>query len=105
MHKIPGTEYASVSVDSNLPNALSTATVTDPERDTFKTNMERLKDPNSTNLYMEGLPLTINESILTALVSPYKIMSNRLFQTRLSDPPRMIAFVRCDNPPSRFYCL
>lgn len=56
--------------------------------------MERLKDPNSTNLYMEGLPLSINEEILAALVSPYKIMSSRLFQTRLSNPPRMIAFVR-----------
>ena len=48
----------------------------------------------STNLYMEGLPLSIELATLQALVQPYKIMSSRLFQTRLSNPPRIIAFVR-----------
>lgn len=56
--------------------------------------MERLKDPNSTNLYMEGLPLSIDEPTLQALVNPYRIMSSRFFRTRLSNPPRIIAFVR-----------
>lgn len=56
--------------------------------------MERLRDTGSTNLYMEGLPLTIDLTTLQALVNPFKIMSSRLFQTRLSDPPRIIAFVR-----------
>lgn len=56
--------------------------------------MERLKDTTSTNLYMEGLPLSIDEETLRALVSPFRIMSNRFFRTRLSNPPRIIAFVR-----------
>ena len=35
-------------------------------------------------------------------MSPYKIMSSRLFQTRLSHPPRIIAFVRYVGRFSRF---
>ena len=31
---------------------------------------------------------------LVALVSPHRISSSRFFQTRLSNPPRIIAFVR-----------
>lgn len=56
--------------------------------------MEQLKDTSSTNLYMEGLPLSIDEVMMAALVRPYKICSSRFFQTKLSNPPRMIAFVR-----------
>lgn len=33
-------------------------------------------------------------------MAPHKIMSSRLFQTRLSHPPRTIAFVRYDRPIS-----
>ena len=69
------------------------ASATEPP-DSFKAKMERLRDPMSTNLYMEGLPLSIELATLQALVQPYKIMSSRLFQTRLSNPPRIIAFVR-----------
>lgn len=60
-----------------------------------------------------SLPLTIDEPVrqsfigvaranvilgqtLAALMAPHKIMSSRLFQTRLSHPPRTIAFVRYD---------
>ena len=56
--------------------------------------MEQLSDTASTNLYMEGLPLSITEDTLRALVTPYRIMSSRFFHTRLSSPPRIIAFVR-----------
>jgi hypothetical protein len=77
--------------------------------------MERLKDETSTNLYVEGLPLSIDEPVcvydclfhshykafslatiqtMAALVAPYAIKSSRFFQTRLSHPPRTIAFVR-----------
>jgi hypothetical protein len=41
------------------------------------------------------LPLSIDEPTLAALVSPYGIKSSRFFQTKLSHPPRIIAFVRC----------
>lgn len=88
IHKIPGTAYAS-SI------ALPVAATESP--DSFKARMERLKDQSSTNLYMEGLPLSIDVATLQALVSPYKIMSSRLFQTRLSNPPRIIAFVRLES--------
>ncbi|KAH8115921.1 hypothetical protein DFH11DRAFT_1246151 [Phellopilus nigrolimitatus] len=64
---------------------------------TFREKMEKLKDGRSTNLYMEGLPLTIDDVSLAALVSPHKIVSSRFFQTKLSDPPRMIAFVRLES--------
>ena len=86
MHKIPGTVYATTSA--------AQAQTTNEPPDSFKSRMERLKDTSSTNLYMEGLPLNIDEPTLAALVSPYRIMSSRLFQTRLSNPPRIIAFVR-----------
>lgn len=86
VHKIPGTAYANSVA---LP-----ASATEPP-DSFKARMERLKDKSSTNLYMEGLPLSIDPPTLQALIAPYKIMSSRLFQTRLSNPPRIIAFVRC----------
>jgi len=63
-----------------------------------------------------SLPLTIDEPVsspspagvvrtnamlgqtLAALMAPHKIMSSRLFQTRLSHPPRTIAFVRYEQP-------
>ncbi|KAG5643042.1 hypothetical protein DXG03_001654 [Asterophora parasitica] len=63
----------------------------------FKAKMEALHDRNSTNLYMEGLPLNIDEPTLAALVSPHRISSSRFFQTRLSNPPRIIAFVRFET--------
>ena len=34
-------------------------------------------------------------------MAPHKIMSSRLFQTRLSNPPRTIAFVRYDQFTTR----
>ena len=85
VHKIPGTAYASV------PSTLASNT---GPADSFKAKMEQLGDYASTNLYMEGLPLDINDQALRALVTPYRIMSSRFFQTRLSNPPRIIAFVR-----------
>ncbi|KAJ7459982.1 hypothetical protein B0H11DRAFT_2316044 [Mycena galericulata] len=64
---------------------------------TFKAKMERLADKASTNLYIEGLPLSIDDATLGALVSPYSIRSSRFFQTKLSTPPRIIAFVRLET--------
>ncbi|KAF8193207.1 hypothetical protein K438DRAFT_1969697 [Mycena galopus ATCC 62051] len=63
----------------------------------FKAKMARLADNGSTNLYVEGLPLSIDEATLAALVSPYAIRSSRFFQTKLSSPPRIIAFVRLET--------
>ncbi|KAJ7214337.1 hypothetical protein GGX14DRAFT_696599 [Mycena pura] len=41
--------------------------------------------------------LTGRGQTLAALVSPYAIRSSRFFQTRLSTPPRIIAFVRLET--------
>ncbi|KAI8986740.1 hypothetical protein BD414DRAFT_415648 [Trametes punicea] len=86
VHKIPGTAYASA------PSAPNTGPA-----DSFKARMEQLRDTTSTNLYMEGLPLSITEDTLRALVTPYRIMSSRFFHSRLNHPPRIIAFVRLET--------
>ncbi|KAI9065627.1 hypothetical protein FKP32DRAFT_1590416 [Trametes sanguinea] len=86
VHKIPGTAYASAPSASNTGPA-----------DSFKSKMEQLRDTASTNLYMEGLPLSVSEQELRVLVTPYRIMSSRFFHTRLSHPPRIIAFVRLES--------
>ncbi|KAF9652459.1 hypothetical protein BDM02DRAFT_2748116 [Thelephora ganbajun] len=88
VHKIPGTPYAKVQAPE---------VITPSKKDSFKSRMEQFKDETSTNLYIEGLPLTIDEPTLAALMAPHKIMSSRLFQTRLSHPPRTIAFVRLES--------
>ncbi|KAJ6468138.1 hypothetical protein C8R47DRAFT_1055978 [Mycena vitilis] len=108
VHKIPGTMYsqprpASDHASATTPSASSLAgweqeSAGDGSADsTFKAKMERLSDKSSTNLYIEGLPLSIDEATLAALVSPYSIRSSRFFQTKLSSPPRIIAFVRLET--------
>ncbi|KAF7300490.1 hypothetical protein HMN09_00933400 [Mycena chlorophos] len=108
IHKIPGTIYAharttpsgSSQTGSSSRDGNSSLNGWEQEEgstsgdSTFKARMERLSDKSSTNLYIEGLPLSIDEATLAALVSPYSIRSSRFFQTRLSNPPRIIAFVR-----------
>ncbi|KAK7046471.1 hypothetical protein R3P38DRAFT_2688842 [Favolaschia claudopus] len=125
VHKIPGTPYANVQPASTLANPalLSVPQSSSSQGDaaegggrgssagaweqesagagsvdsTFKAKMTRLADGSSTNLYIEGLPLSIDEATLSALVSPYAIRSSRFFQTKLSTPPRIIAFVRLET--------
>lgn len=86
IHRIPGTVYAQQS-----PSQI------EHDEDSFKARMEKLKDGLSTNLYIEGLPLSIDEESLAALVHPYTIKSSRFFKTKLSEPPRIIAFVRLET--------
>ncbi|KAF7324749.1 hypothetical protein MKEN_00516700 [Mycena kentingensis (nom. inval.)] len=105
VHKIPGTAYAHARpAPPSPPSCSGTRSSSGWDREastsgdsTFKARMERLADKTSSNLYMEGLPLTIDEPTLAALVSPYAIRSSRFFQTRLSSPPRIIAFVRLES--------
>ncbi|KAJ6613162.1 hypothetical protein B0H10DRAFT_2222476 [Mycena sp. CBHHK59/15] len=105
VHKIPGTMYSQPrpAASDHTPSASSLAgweqeSAGDGSADsTFKAKMERLADRQSTNLYIEGLPLSIDEPTLAALVSPYSIRSSRFFQTKLSSPPRIIAFVRLET--------
>ncbi|KAI9508240.1 hypothetical protein F5148DRAFT_1284260 [Russula earlei] len=93
-HPIPGTCYASLTSSGTQ---LSQPPSSGADCDSFKARMERLKDETSTNLYIEGLPLRIDETILASLVAPHVIKSSRFFQTRLSHPPRTIAFVRLET--------
>ncbi|OAX39944.1 hypothetical protein K503DRAFT_849253 [Rhizopogon vinicolor AM-OR11-026] len=86
LHRIPGTVYAEQS-----PSLI------EHDEDSFKARMEKLKDESSTNLYIEGLPLSVDEESLTTLVYPYAIKSSRFFKTKLSEPPRIIAFVRLES--------
>ncbi|KAH7924940.1 hypothetical protein BV22DRAFT_1129446 [Leucogyrophana mollusca] len=88
VHRIPGTSFAQNGVP--LPADLH-------DEDSFKARMEKLRDDSSTNLYIEGLPLSIDEDSLTALMLPHNIKSSRFFKTKLSDPPRIIAFVRLET--------
>ncbi|KAJ2912828.1 hypothetical protein MD484_g7578, partial [Candolleomyces efflorescens] len=103
VHKIPGTIYAQVNTNMQGSDGNSSGyhwnggDVLDDEEASFKARMEALADPTSTNLYMEGLPLSMDEPTLSALVSPHRVVSSRFFQTRLSNPPRIIAFVRLDT--------
>ncbi|THU96213.1 hypothetical protein K435DRAFT_101959 [Dendrothele bispora CBS 962.96] len=107
-HKIPGLPYtqsgptwqqdASVTGSGSGHRNAGSPDAYDPgSGHTFKSKMEKFHDPNSTNLYIEGLPLSIDETSLAALVSPHRIKSQRFFQTRLSNPPRIIAFVRLET--------
>ncbi|KAG2003210.1 rCop c3 [Coprinopsis cinerea AmutBmut pab1-1] len=99
VHKIPGTVYAQVKQATPSDSSSSNRgwDGSEDEDASFKARMEALADPLSTNLYMEGLPLSIDEPTLGALVAPHRIVSSRFFQTRLSNPPRIIAFVRLDT--------
>ena len=67
VHKIPGTIYASVKVDGSGGVNVSPSDGwmgTEEDQDaSFKARMEALADPLSTNLYMEGLPLSIDEPV------------------------------------------
>ncbi|KAF8655598.1 hypothetical protein AX16_003019 [Volvariella volvacea WC 439] len=101
IHKIPGTPYAQMHQHEDLPAPPAPSSWQKDGREngeaSFKAKLESLHDPASTNLYIEGLPLTIDEPTLGALVSPHRINSSRFFQTRLSSPPRIIAFVRLET--------
>ncbi|KAJ6588880.1 hypothetical protein B0H19DRAFT_1057985 [Mycena capillaripes] len=105
VHKIPRTIYSQPQPVSDHASTVmhSTSSLAGLEQEstgegstesTFKAMMECLSDKNSMNLYIEGLPLSINKARLAALVSPYSIRSSRFLQTKLSTPPRIIAFVR-----------
>ncbi|KAF9491710.1 hypothetical protein BDN71DRAFT_1510065 [Pleurotus eryngii] len=102
IHKIPGTPYTAMHSDSSRQSASGSqydddGDLEDEGPDSFKARMERLEDKSSTNLYIEGLPLSIDGQLLAALVSPHQIKSSRFFQTKLSHPPRIIAFVRLET--------
>ncbi|KAF7984437.1 hypothetical protein HWV62_14512 [Athelia sp. TMB] len=109
MHKIPGTPYANVAKSVGSGGSMHSEGDYEPEQreddwpqedeeeKSFRVRMEKLQDPNSCNLYFEGLPLSIDEPTMAALVTPHSIRSSRFFQTKLSDPPRIIAFVRLET--------
>ncbi|KAJ7135688.1 hypothetical protein C8R44DRAFT_869401 [Mycena epipterygia] len=54
-------------------------------------------DKISTNLCIEGLPLTINKPTFAALVSPHPIKRSRFSKNKFSSPPRITAFVQLET--------
>ncbi|KAF8338669.1 hypothetical protein F5887DRAFT_1236013 [Amanita rubescens] len=102
VHKIPGIAYTQLPPPQDLPSsdsALSPKWGQKGSEDemSFKEKMESLHDPTTKLTPGNRLPLSIDEATLAALVSPHRISSSRFFQTRLSNPPRIIAFVRLET--------
>ncbi|KAE9390041.1 hypothetical protein BT96DRAFT_361893 [Gymnopus androsaceus JB14] len=58
MHKGPSLAQGAYDSDSNHSAVGSVKTMTG---ESFKAKMEHMQDPNSNNLYIEGLPLSIHE--------------------------------------------
>ncbi|KAK7046447.1 hypothetical protein R3P38DRAFT_2873843 [Favolaschia claudopus] len=63
----------------------------------FKAKMAQLEDKNSSNVYIEGLPLSADRNTLAALVHPHVIHSTRFLRSKLPNSPTMIAFMRMAN--------
>jgi hypothetical protein len=87
IHKIPGTAYASINTNRSTAT-LSIHGSESSEKcdlsgwtgefeggsgsDSFKARMEKLQDNNSTNLYIEGLPLSIDDAVsFYSVLIPY----------------------------------
>ncbi|KZT38669.1 hypothetical protein SISSUDRAFT_722721 [Sistotremastrum suecicum HHB10207 ss-3] len=92
-HRIPGTSleaptFTPASPATVFPNGLNS------NHESFSAKMERLSDLDSTNLYIEGLPVNADANTLESLVAPHRIKSSRIFPSKLSNPPKLIAFVR-----------
>ncbi|TEB22302.1 hypothetical protein FA13DRAFT_1716139 [Coprinellus micaceus] len=88
VHKIPGTIYANSNTNNQGDGSFGgfhSASESEDGDATFKARMEALGRPDEHQL------------ALSALVSPHRVISNRFFQTRLSNPPRIIAFVRLET--------
>ncbi|KAF8129453.1 hypothetical protein K438DRAFT_1999856 [Mycena galopus ATCC 62051] len=60
----------------------------------FKTKMAQLEDKNSSNVYIEGLPMSADKNTLMELVYPYVIQSTRFIRSKLPQSETMIAFMR-----------
>ncbi|KZS95190.1 hypothetical protein SISNIDRAFT_452539 [Sistotremastrum niveocremeum HHB9708] len=95
-HRIPGTSleaptFTPASPATVFPNGLNS------NHESFSAKMERLSDLDSTNLYIEGLPVNADANTLESLVAPHRIKSSRIFPSKLSNPPKLIAFVRLES--------
>ncbi|KAF8157126.1 hypothetical protein B0H34DRAFT_798438 [Crassisporium funariophilum] len=93
IHKIPGTTYAQAAIP---PSGSSTCSWDEPGGSINDGAGGSVTDSAGVDA---SLPLSIDEPTLAALVSPHRISSSRFFQTRLSNPPRIIAFVRLETRP------
>ncbi|KAJ7056834.1 hypothetical protein C8F01DRAFT_1372796 [Mycena amicta] len=63
----------------------------------FRERMARLEDQKSTNVYIEGLPMSSDKQTLLTLAHPYVIMSSRFMRSKIPNSPTMIAFMRMDT--------
>ncbi|KAJ6613143.1 hypothetical protein B0H10DRAFT_2436594 [Mycena sp. CBHHK59/15] len=107
VHTVPRLMHSPNS--PSLSSAPSTSSPGPPEQKdsgqqipglSFKDRMARLHDETSTNLYIEGLPLSIDREILANLVHPHAIRSSRFLKSRVKDSQTMIAFMRLETRPA-----
>ncbi|KAJ7121456.1 hypothetical protein C8R44DRAFT_853070 [Mycena epipterygia] len=68
-----------------------------PEKRSFKAKLAQLEDKNSTNVYIEGLPMSADKNTLLELVYPYPIHSSRFLRSKLPESQTMIAFMRLES--------
>ncbi|KAJ7770013.1 hypothetical protein B0H16DRAFT_1686077 [Mycena metata] len=68
-----------------------------PNSEIFKMKMAQLADEKSTNVYIEGLPLSADKNTLIELVYPHIIHSTRFIRSKLPESPTMIAFMRMES--------
>ncbi|KAF7289720.1 RRM domain-containing protein [Mycena indigotica] len=91
----------SSSSSSSLPTSISSSSSssagnmgqTSPVL-SFRERMARMEDKKSTNVYIEGLPLSVDKQTLLTLAHPHVIMSSRFMKSKIPNSQTMIAFMR-----------
>ncbi|KAJ7036705.1 hypothetical protein C8F04DRAFT_463755 [Mycena alexandri] len=68
-----------------------------PSSEIFKMKMAQLADEKSTNVYIEGLPLSADKNTLIELAYPRIIQSTRFIRSKLPESSTMIAFMRMES--------
>jgi len=65
-------------------------------RESFYSQLKKLSDTDSTNLYISSLPRDFNEHQLSAIFEPYKVCSSRILRDS-SGNGRGVGFARFDS--------
>ncbi|KAJ7488892.1 hypothetical protein FB451DRAFT_1552840 [Mycena latifolia] len=78
-------------------SSLASSNSDSPSELSFKAKMAQLEDKRSTNLYIEGLPMSADKNVLIELVHPHVIQSTRFLRSKVPESQTMIAFMRMDT--------
>ncbi|KAJ7100912.1 hypothetical protein B0H15DRAFT_927485 [Mycena belliarum] len=88
----------SLPAGSSMSSLASISSVSsEPDGPSFKDRMAQLEDKRSSNLYLEGLPMSADKSTLAALVHPHTIHSSRFLRSKVPGSRTMIAFMRMET--------